>query len=95
MKIHLIQKKLAMVLMISMVFSLLLIPSPGKATDIEVDVASLLPTADAAIAMDTTNAAIANTNFDTKTSSSNNLEYSAPNGSGPISSVRANHGHSA
>ncbi|MDQ0896596.1 cadherin-like beta sandwich domain-containing protein [Paenibacillus sp. V4I7] len=73
MKIHLIQRKLAMMLMISMVFSLLLIPSQGKAIDVEVDVAALLPTADAAIAMDTTNAAIANTNFDTKTSSTTGI----------------------
>lgn len=70
MKFHLFKSKIAVMLIFSMVFSLLLLPTAGMAAadpDPEVDVGTLLPSADAAIGMDTGDASIANLNYDKKT----------------------------
>ncbi|MBP1962478.1 S-layer homology domain-containing protein [Paenibacillus aceris] len=67
MKIHFFQRKLAKLLIFSMVVSLLLLPAPGMAADVEVDVAALPTSADAAIVMDSAKPEVADTNYDNRT----------------------------
>lgn len=67
MKIHFLRKKLAMLLMVSMVLSLVVFPAPGRAADVEVDVAALPTSADAAIVNDIAKPELADTNHDIKT----------------------------
>ncbi|MEC0271316.1 hypothetical protein [Paenibacillus anseongense] len=54
MKIRFLQKRLALLVLFSMVFSLLLVPAAGRAADVEVDVAALQTSADASIVTDST-----------------------------------------
>lgn len=67
MKIHFLQKRLALLVLFSMVFSLLLVPAAGRAADVEVDVAALPTLADAAIVTDSTKPEVADTNYDNRT----------------------------
>ncbi|NOU66644.1 DNRLRE domain-containing protein [Paenibacillus sp. LMG 31461] len=69
MKFHVFKSKISIMLICSMIFSLLLLPVAGMAADPdpEVVVNTLLPSADAAIGMDTGDASIANQNYDKKT----------------------------
>jgi hypothetical protein len=67
MKIHFLQKRLALLLLFSMVFSLLLVPAAGRAADVEVDVAALPTSADAAIVTDSSKPEVADTNYDNRT----------------------------
>lgn len=67
MKIHFLQKRIALLLLFSMVFSLLLVPAAGRAADVEVDVAALPTSADAAIVTDSSKPEVADTNYDNRT----------------------------
>ncbi|MDU0203137.1 cadherin-like beta sandwich domain-containing protein [Paenibacillus sp. MAH-36] len=67
MKIRFLQKRLALLVLFSMVFSLLLVPAAGRAADVEVDVAALPTSADAAIVTDSTKPEVADTNYDNRT----------------------------
>ncbi|BFT69885.1 S-layer homology domain-containing protein [Paenibacillus sp. P36] len=67
MKIRFLQKRLALLVLFSMVFSLLLVPVAGRAADVEVDVAALPTSADAAIVIDSTKPEVADTNYDNRT----------------------------
>ncbi|MZQ84654.1 DNRLRE domain-containing protein [Paenibacillus sp. 5J-6] len=67
MKIHFLQKRLALLVLFCMVFSLLLVPAAGKAADVEVDVAALPTIADAAIVTDSSKPEVADANYDNRT----------------------------
>ncbi|MGQ7890060.1 S-layer homology domain-containing protein [Paenibacillus sp. WC2504] len=67
MKIRFLQKRLALLVLFSMVFSLLLVPAAGRAADVEVDVAALPTSADAAIVTDSAKPEVADTNYDNRT----------------------------
>lgn len=75
MKFHFVQRKLAIVLMFTMIWSLLL-PVAGMAADVEVVVNALPPSADAAIQWksgDTAVPPLADTNYDKKNGSTDGL----------------------
>ncbi|MDR6878491.1 S-layer homology domain-containing protein [Bacillus sp. 3255] len=69
-----LRQRLAVLLMVSMVLSLLVLPAPGRAADVEVDVAALPTSADAAIVMDNAKPEVANTNYDSRTNLSSSTQ---------------------
>lgn len=75
MKFHLVQRKLAIMLMFTMMLALLL-PAAGMAADVEVEVVKLPPSADAAIQWkngDTATPTFADTNYDKKNGTTDGL----------------------
>ncbi|WNR43646.1 cadherin-like beta sandwich domain-containing protein [Paenibacillus roseipurpureus] len=75
MKFQIVQRKLAVMLMFSIIFTLLL-PAAGMAADVEVVVSALPPSADAAIQWksgDTASPTMADTNYDKKNGSTDGV----------------------